>query len=98
MLPLVTSKKKVCLSYFVGQQRVNYMAQDRADLSFSAKEVSRGMANPTQGDLVRIKRVVRYLLGSPRVINLFRWQDPISALTVYSDSDWAGCAKTRKSS
>ena len=78
--------------------RINYMAQDRADLSFSAKEVSRGMANPTQGDLVRLKRVIRYLLGSPRVINTFRWQDPVTALTVYSDSDWAGYAKTRKSS
>jgi len=74
------------------------MALDRADLSFSAKEVSRGMANPTHGDVVRIKRVIRYLVGAKRVINTFNWQDPVASLTVYSDSDWAGCAKTRKSS
>ena len=74
------------------------MALDRADSSFSAKEVSRGMAAPTRGDVVRIKRVIRYLKGSPRVGNTFRWQSPVDLLTVYSDSDWAGCAKIRKSS
>jgi len=88
----------MCKPFRRAAARISYMALDRADLAFSEKEVSRGMANPTQGDVVRLKRVIRYLMGSPRVVNIFRWQQPESALTVYSDSDWAGCAKTRKSS
>jgi hypothetical protein len=78
--------------------RINYMALDRGDLSYSAKEASRGMARPTQGDVVTLKRILRYLKGSPRVVNLFSWQDADSPWSTYSDSDWAGCAKTRKSS
>jgi len=77
--------------------RLNYMSQDRADLAYAAKECSRGMANPTLGDVVRIKRVIRYLKGSPRVVNMFKWQSSESNLEIYSDSDWAGCAKTRRS-
>jgi len=77
--------------------RLNYMSADRADLSYAAKECSRGMANPTRGDVVRLKRVLRYLKGASRVVNLFVWQSPQSQLVTYSDSEWAGCAKTRKS-
>ena len=77
--------------------RINYMALDRADLSFASKEASRGMAKPTVGDVVRLKRILRYLKGSPRVVNRFIWQDPQSVIAGYSDSDWAGCVKTRKS-
>ena len=28
---------------------------------------------------------------------MYRWQDPPSSLTVYTDSSWAGCRETRKS-
>jgi hypothetical protein len=77
--------------------RLNYMALDRADLSYASKECSRGMANPTRGDVIRLKRVLRYLKGAPRIVNVFKWQDVYSKLTTYSDSDWAGCSKTRRS-
>ena len=46
--------------------RVNYMALDRPDLSFAAKEASRGMASPTQGDVFNMKRIFRYLKRDPR--------------------------------
>ena len=78
--------------------RINYMALDRADLSFASKELSRGMARPTQGDVVRLKRVLRYLKNSPRACYLFEWQSPVRTLIGMADSDWAGCTKTRKSS
>jgi len=77
--------------------RLNYMALDRADLSYASKECSRGMANPTRGDVIRLKRVLRYLKGSPRIVNVFKWQDECSKITTYSDSDWARCGKTRRS-
>ena len=77
--------------------RINYMALDRPDLGFASKEASRGMAKPTQGDVVRLKRILRYLKGSMRVSHLFRWQKEQRTLKTYSDSDWAGCVKTRRS-
>ena len=77
--------------------RVNYMALDRLDLGYAAKEVSRSMAVPREEDFVKMKRVIRYLKGAPKVINVFKWQDPQDKIVCYTDSDWAGCHKTRKS-
>ena len=77
--------------------RVNYLAQDRPDLSFAAKEVSRGMANPDQLDERRLKRVLRYLRGTPRASMKFEWQERPNEIVTYTDSDWAGCSRTRKS-
>ena len=77
--------------------RLNYMALDRADISFASKEASRGMAKPTKGDAIRLKRILRYLKGAPKVVNKFAWQAQQEGIRVYTDSDWAGCRKTRKS-
>ena len=41
--------------------KVNYLSQDRLDLAFASKELSRHMANPKAGGEVLVKRVVRYL-------------------------------------
>ncbi len=38
-----------------------FVALERVDVQYAAKECSRGMCKPTRGDVVRIKRVVRYL-------------------------------------
>ena len=46
---------------------LNYMAQDRPDLSFASKEVSRCMAKPTQKDVVKLKRIIRYLSEAKRM-------------------------------
>ena len=77
--------------------RINYMALDRSDLAYASKEASRGMAKPTRGDVIRLKRILRYLKGSPRAVNAFRWQEPQSEISGWSDSDWAGCTRTRRS-
>ena len=77
--------------------RLNYIALDRIDIGFASKECSRGMANPTEGDILKIKRVLRYRKGIPRTYNLDKWQNPQHKLEACSDSDWAGCVKSRKS-
>ena len=71
--------------------RMNFMSLDRADLSDATKESSRGMAKPTKGDVVRLKRTLRHLCGSPRVLNLFAWQKPQGRLKTFSNCDSAGC-------
>ena len=75
----------------------NYMAQDRPDISFASKEVSRGMSCPTRLDTVKLKRLIPYLSIARRRAIKYTWQDPTEQLTVYSDSDWAGRVKTRRS-
>ena len=55
------------------------------------------MSAPTNRDADVLKRLSRYLLGRPRLIIHFCWQDEPKYLDVYTDSEWAGCIKTRKS-
>ena len=46
------------------------------------------MAGPRRGDEVALKRVVRYLRLHPRWVTHYPWQDPVSELVIFSDSDW----------
>ena len=74
----------------------NYLAADRPELQFAAKEVCRWMAHPTENALNSLKRLGRYVVGCRRLIYIYPWQD-VSRVDIYSDTDWAGCPKTRKS-
>ena len=55
------------------------------------------MSKPTNRNWQELKRLGRFLKGKPRLIINYTWQDPINNLTAYSDSDWAGDKKSRKS-
>ena len=77
--------------------RGNYLAQDRSDIQHAVKELSRGMANPTVGNAKALKRLGRYLKDRRRVVTMFNYQDATTELTVWTDTDFAGCTKTRKS-
>ena len=77
--------------------RLNYLSLDRCDLTYAAKEVSRAMSAPTFADAFRLKRVVRYLQGHPHAEQVFRWQTRPRRLVAETDSDWAGCQRTRRS-
>ena len=77
--------------------RCNFLSLDRPDIQFASKEISRGMARPTEGDLVRVKRLARYLKKYPRAAFTYKWQNPVTKLYGFSDTDWAGCLRTRKS-
>ena len=50
--------------------RLNYLAQDRADLQHACKELPRNMSEPTRADWARLERVGRYLVGHPRMVNV----------------------------
>ena len=77
--------------------RCNYLAQDRVDIQYACKECSRHMAKPCQGDWAALKRIGRYLKGAPRLIQHFSWQRMPEAVAVFTDSDWAGCTATCRS-
>ena len=77
--------------------RGNYLAQDRPDIQFSVKELSRAMSSPSQADWVALKRLGRYLRLHPRVVIKYRFQQAPASIQAFADSDWAGCKETRKS-
>ena len=43
-----------------------------------------------------LKRIGRYLLGHRRLVYTYPWQSA-SGIDVYSDTDWSGCKRTRRS-
>ena len=77
--------------------RANYLAQDRMDIQYATKEVCRGMCSPTKGCLRKLRRLARYLKTSPRVVIKFEWQAEQMCIKGFSDSDFAGCRRTAKS-
>jgi len=77
--------------------RANYLSQDRRDIRFAVKEISRRMAKPRVKDLQALKRLARYLVGRPRAVCVFNAQSLPKTIEGWCDSDWAGCPETRKS-
>ena len=77
--------------------QVNYLSLDNPQISYAAKELSRKMASPQIGDEVKLKRVLRYLVGCPRTVYKYPWQHEVKSIVTYTDSDWAGDASTRRS-
>ena len=83
--------------YRGGAAKFNYVAQERPDIAYVLKELSRSMAKPRKGDEIQLKRRARYLQKYPRCVLQHAWQEPTTGVTSYTDSDWGGCVKTRKS-
>ena len=78
--------------------RINYIALDRADLQYAAKEVCRKMSKPVMADWDTLKRIGRYLLHRPRAKLMYKCQRRWAGMKVYTDANHAGCLKTKKSS
>ena len=74
------------------------MAQDRPDTRHSVKELCREMSSPSHGSWRRLKKLCRYLKGTPRVVQKVKiGADLDNVVNVYVDSDWAGRTRTRRS-
>ena len=83
--------------YRANAARANYLVQDRADVQYAVKEIARRMSRPRMQDWGLLKRLARYLLGSPRVSFTYYWQTCPEGFDVYVDADWAGCKSTCRS-
>ena len=55
--------------------RANFLSLDRGDIQYATKEICRKMSSPRRCDWARMKKLARYLLGKPRMVQLFRWQE-----------------------
>jgi hypothetical protein len=76
-----------------------WLAPVRPDIAYAVKELPRGVSKPT----FEAKHLLRYLHGTcdycielkPKLY--LREKNTSSTVTCHTDSDWAGCTSTRKS-
>jgi hypothetical protein len=78
---------------------INYLAVDRPDLQFTASVLGRTMAKPTERSWANLKRAARYLKAHATVVLEYPEAEAVDVKTIvaYSDSDWAGCKTSRRS-
>ena len=77
--------------------RANYLSLDRPECAYATKELCRFFATPTKTGVEQLKRLVRYLVGAPRLVWNFKFQDPTDEMVTYVDTDFGGCHVTRRS-
>lgn len=76
--------------------KLQYLTLTRPDLQFSVNFICQKMHQPSVSDFLLLKRILRYVKGTSEMgITINRGSD--STLLCYSDSDWAGCRDTRRS-
>ena len=73
------------------------MAQDRCDIKYAVAELSRIIAPPREIDRDAVKRLAQHLEKKPIVIQRVEVQEMQKKLEVLTDTDYAGCRDTRKS-
>ena len=54
--------------------RGNDLGQDRSDIQYAVKELSRNMAQPRKNDWAKLKTLARDLVGRTRVVQKFEYQ------------------------
>ena len=77
--------------------RANYLAVDRGDIAFCVKELARCMSSPSRQDWERLQRLARYPRHKRRCVLWYAYQGTTGEVTCFTDSDWAGCKRTRRS-
>ncbi|KAJ9561621.1 hypothetical protein OSB04_006781 [Centaurea solstitialis] len=73
-----------------------YLTASRPDIMYSTCLCARYQAEPKESHLTAVKRIFRYLKGTPNM-GLWYSKDSGFDLTAFSDSDFAGCKIDRKS-
>ena len=77
--------------------RIGYLSSDRPDMLRTVRELAKGLKEPTQYHWGLLKRAGRYLKGMPRLVQLIPHQEFFASVQGWSDTDHAGCVRTRKS-
>ena len=63
----------------------------------AVKEVARFMSEPNEGAWIMFKRLVRYLVGRGRLVQVISEHRYVKAPRIDTDSDYADCVLARKS-
>nr|GEU33614.1 putative ribonuclease H-like domain-containing protein [Tanacetum cinerariifolium] len=73
-----------------------YLTASRPDIMFAVSAYSRHQVTPTTSNLEAVKKIFNYLKGQPKLGLWYPKESPF-VLEAYSDSDYAGAIKDRKS-
>ena len=77
--------------------RLAFVAIDRPEIGYVSKELCRAVSRPTQHAWEHLKHAARYLQHRPRVQWVYASQRPPAVVDAFSDSDFAGCRTSRRS-
>ena len=81
---------------FVGKSQ--FLAPRRPDIAFATNRLARSLACPSKSGIIASKRLLRYPRGTQDLgLKLQVQNRACSTLTAFTDSDWAGDRRTRKS-
>jgi hypothetical protein len=75
---------------------LQYLTVTQPDLSYAVQQACLHMHDPRDCHLALIKRILRYVRGTTS-LGLHLRASSSTALTAYTDADWAGCPDTRRS-
>ncbi|GJU09225.1 putative ribonuclease H-like domain-containing protein [Tanacetum coccineum] len=73
-----------------------YLTASRPDIMFAVSACSRNQVTPTTSNLEAVKKIFKYLKGQPKLGLWYPKKSPF-VLEAYSDNDYAGANKDRKS-
>ena len=73
------------------------MGPGRPDIQYAIKEAARCMSSARECHWAMLREIGKYLLYRPRVVLKYPWQRRPKCIDGYTDSDWGGCTKSRKS-
>jgi hypothetical protein len=76
--------------------RLMYLTMTRLDIVFSVHRLSQFMEHPRDSHLKAAQHIVQYIKGAPSQVLLYP-SDSDLHVKAFSDSDWAGCPDTRRS-
>ncbi|XP_020216883.1 uncharacterized protein LOC109800514 [Cajanus cajan] len=76
--------------------KLQYLTNTRPDISFAVQQVSQFMSKPRYSHLNAAFRILKYLKGCPGLGLFYPSANP-HRIQAFSDSDWANCCMTRKS-
>jgi hypothetical protein len=75
---------------------LQYLTFTRSDIAYDAQQICLHMYDPREAHLTAMKRILRYLHGTPDFGLLLR-RSSSSDLVVYTNADWVDCLDTRRS-
>ena len=83
--------------------KLQWLSYTRPDMAYATKELARGLQQPTVKHQKKLKHLIRYLKGTKHykfcISPTVQLRDDNMPLDIVAntDSDWAGCHSTRKS-
>jgi len=76
---------------------LQYLTFTRPDITYAVQQICLHMHDPWEPHLITLKWILRYLRGTVD-FGLLHRRSSSTELIVYTNTDWAGCPDTRRSS